>query len=72
MMMPMYWTFGYNNTFLFKSFTSNAPKSYYPWLAVVFLLCVLVEFLSYYRTNLQNKTVRDLVKRKLVLEENLL
>ena len=72
MMMPMYWTFGYENTFLFEKFTSSSAKSYYPWLAAVFLMCVLVQFLSYLRTNMQNKAVRDLVKRKLILEENLL
>jgi hypothetical protein len=72
MMMPMYFTFGYENTFLFAKFTSSSAKSYYPWLAGIFLMCVLVQFLSYLRTNMQNKAVRDLVKRKLVLEETLL
>lgn len=71
-MMPMYFTFGYENTFLFAKFTSSSAKSYYPWLAGIFLMCVLVQFLSYLRTNMQNKVVRDLVKRKLVLEETLL
>lgn len=72
MMMPMYFSFGYENTFLFAKFTSSAAKSYYPWLAGIFLMCVLVQFLSYLRTNVQNKAIRDLVKRKLVLEETLL
>ncbi len=72
MMMPMYFTFGYENTYLFAKFTSSSAKSYYPWLAGIFLMCVLVQFLSYLRTNLQNKTVRELVRRKLVLEETLL
>jgi hypothetical protein len=72
MMMPMYFSFGYENTFLFDKFYSLSAKSYYPWLAGIFLMCVLVQFLSYLRTNMQNKAVRDLVKRKLVLEETLL
>ena len=49
MMMPMHFSFGYENTFLFDKFTSKNAKQYYPWLAAVFLMCILVQFLAYYR-----------------------
>ncbi len=51
MMMPMWFSQSYENTFLFSKFSTSTAKGYFPWLAGVFLMCVLVQFLQYFRTN---------------------
>jgi hypothetical protein len=42
MMMPMWFSQSYENTFLFSKFYTTTAKGYFPWLAGVFLMCVLV------------------------------
>ena len=65
MMMPMYFGCPVDNIYLFKSFTSNNAGTFIVWLIGITLLSLLVQVLTYLRTQLQNKTMRELLRFEL-------
>jgi len=65
MMMPMYFGCPVENIYLFKSFTSSNAGTFIAWLIGITLLSLLVQVLTYFRSQLQNKTMRDLLRLEL-------
>lgn len=70
MMMPMYFGFGVENTFLFEKFTTTTGLQYGIALGCLLLVSVGVEVLSYVRTQMQNKEVRQELVRRMSLQMN--
>lgn len=50
MMMPMYFSWGVENTYLFEKFYSTTSGQYWGWLALIFTISFAVQALSYLRT----------------------
>ena len=71
MMMPMYFTWGKENIYLFESFTSTTSAQYWLWLALIFFVNFGIQALSFLRTHLQNKTIKEELIKEMALESNL-
>ena len=61
-MMPMYFSFTPNNTFLFEDFTSNSGGTYFLWLLVFFFVNVGLQYLEFFRNRTHNNEIRQLLR----------
>ena len=71
MMMPMYFGCPVDNIYLFKLFTSSNAGTFIAWLVAITLMSLFVQVLTYCRSQLQNKTMRDILRLELDKQTNL-
>lgn len=62
MMMPMYFGFPVDNTYLFEKFSSSNATEYILWLVGILVFSFAIQYLSHFRTQIQNKTLNELLR----------
>ena len=62
MMMPMYFGFPVENTYLFEKFQSSTTTEYLLWLVGIACFSAAVQVIGNLRNQLQNKELGDLLR----------